>query len=181
MGFNAGESLLGFVENLPGVFDRDVERFVRNDVTAAEEVMVFCTNTLHLALHDAERIRIIVDVLDDRSLVLDSDPSTSEQSGHRGTGLWDPLQDSLVAADVLAVVVLLEELVWMLEVDHHVQSDFWVCFVEAIEHVEECLVEALRIERHFLGPDPDRFDPGFSECREPCSDLRVVEHHRITT
>ena len=68
---------------------------------------------------------------------------------------------ALRVLDVVSFRILGEELVWVLEVQHHVQADLRVGLVEAIEHRQEGTVEALGIERHILGADADRLDAGF--------------------
>jgi hypothetical protein len=59
------------------------------------------------------------------------------------------------------------------------QTHLGVGLVEAVEHREEGVVEALGIERHLLGADADGLDAGLGQRAEPRSDLGVVEHHRI--
>lgn len=181
VGLDTREALLGLVEDVPCLLDGDVERFVSDDVPTTEEVMVLGTDTLHLALHDPQCVRVVVDVLDDWGLILDGDPSAGKESSHRGDRVWNPLKDSLVIGDVVEIVIFLEELVGVLEVDHHVESDFWVGLVEAVKHRKEGFVETERVERHLFGADADGLDTRFSERGEPCADLGVVEDHWVTT
>jgi hypothetical protein len=72
---DAGQALLGLVEGLPGRLDRDVEGLVGDDVAPAEEVVVLAAGALELALQDAQGVRVVVDALDDRGLVLDASSS----------------------------------------------------------------------------------------------------------
>jgi hypothetical protein len=51
--------------------------------------------------------------------------------------------------------------------------------VEAVEHREEGVVEALGVEGHLLGADADRLDAGLGERAEPGGDLGVVQHHGV--
>src|SRR6185436_11654318 len=53
VGFDARQSLLRGVENIPRGFDRNVELLVGDDVAPAEEVVVLAAGALELALQNA--------------------------------------------------------------------------------------------------------------------------------
>src|SRR5262249_14469616 len=75
VGLDARQSLLRGVENIPRGLDRNVERLVGDDVAPAEEVVVLAAGALELALQNAEGVRVIVDALHDRRLVLYGEPA----------------------------------------------------------------------------------------------------------
>ena len=67
----------------------------------------------------------------------------------------------------------------MVEVHHQPHSHVGIRLVEAVQHREEGVIEALREERHLLGAHANGFDAGLGQRREPRGELRVREHHRI--
>ena len=171
VGFDARQPLLRFVENIPRGLDRNVEGLVGDDVAPAEKVVVLAAGALELALQNAESVRVIVDAPHDRRLVLHGEPTTRGQAPHPFARRGDPLLKALRVLEVVSFRILGEELVWVLEVQHHVQADLRVGLVEPIEHRQEGAVEALGIERHVLGADADRLDAGFGQRAKPGRDL----------
>ena len=72
MAFNAGQTLLRFVEDFPHGLNGCIEGAVGNDVAATEEVVILAARALEFALQNAQRIGIVVDALHDGRLILNA-------------------------------------------------------------------------------------------------------------
>ncbi len=120
--------------------------------------MVLAAGALELALQNAEGVRVIVDAL----MIGAWFCTVSQPRAARPASLCrrgDRLLKALRVLDVVSFRILGEELVGVLEVQHHVQADLRVGLVEPIQHREEGVVESRQIERHILGADADRLMP----------------------
>ena len=179
MGLDARQALLRLVQAAPGFLDRHVEVLVADDVAAAEEVMVLDAVALHLALQDAQRFGVVVDALDDRRLVLDVQVVALADLLHRAARRRHPLQAAARVVDVVAVFVLAQELVRVVEVDDDADVDVGPVGVEAVEHFEKVLIETIRVEREFLRADADLLDAVLGQGRQPLRDVAVAQHHRV--
>ena len=87
-------------------------------------------------LPDIEQISDQIGILEAGRLVLDGQPAARDKCTHRLAGLRNPLIEALLVLDVVAIVILGEDLVGMLEVEHEVQSDLGVGLVEVVEHCQ---------------------------------------------
>jgi hypothetical protein len=85
----------------------------------------------------------------------------------------------MLVRDVISVVVLGEDFIGMLEMQHEVHADLGVGFMKSVKHLEQRAIEALRVKRHLLGADADGLDPGFGQRGKPCGELRVAEDQSI--
>ncbi len=141
--------------------------------------MVLDADGFERALQDAQRIGVVVDAADDRGLVFHADPTTLSEPVDGASGAGVPLMEAVLVGDVLAVGVLAQELVGMVEVDHQPERNLGVDFVEAVDHAEEGIVKSVGIEGQLLGSDADCLDSGLSQCSEPRRQLGVWQHHRI--
>jgi len=181
MSFHAGQAFLGFVQHIPCSFDRNVKGTVGHDVPAAEEIVVTDTDPVQCPLHHPQRIRVVIDALDDGCLVLNVDPAAGYQRIHCLAGIVVPLERTVRVKEVFAIVSLEEEFIRVVEMHHHPEADVWVGLMEIVQHGKESFIKTFRVEGHFLAAQADGFHASFGKGSHPGADLPIGQHHWVAT